>query len=275
MNPQPKNTQNIYRVVVLIIAIGIAAYLYMHQTHKAPVSGTGVATSTIPTSQATVASSTASGATGAYTIQALPLPTGTKLPPAPNYKLAITCTSAISTSQCSTLQSEAVTLQSRITKNGQDLQSWINLGTLHKTAGDYQTAILYWQYMTKMYPDNPAAFNNLGDIYTNFVKDYSKAESNYLTAIKVFPSDPAPYKNLFVLYTTTSYTGGVGAAEAILKKGIVANPKAVDLEVTLARYYKSLGRTADSKAAFDAAISSAQSQGQTQLATQIQQEAIQ
>lgn len=278
MNPQPQNTQNIYRVITLLIAIAIATYLYMHHvaTTTPTTNKTSAASSTIPNVQINLAPTTsATSPSGTYTVKAIPLSSGTNAPAVPNYKKSFTCIASISAAQCATLQSQAVTLEVAIAKNNQDLLAWINLGTVHKTAGDYQSAIIYWQYMANMYPTNPVAFSDLADMYMNFVKDYPKAEANYFAAIKAYPIDPSAYKNLFVLYTTTSYTGGVGAAEAILKQGITANPKAVDLEVTLARYYKSLGRTADAKAEFDVAIKNAQAQGNTALASQIQQEAIQ
>ena len=106
----------------------------------------------------------------------------------------------------------------------------------------------------------------------NFLHDYTKAEANYLVGIKDAPSTTAFYKDLFSLYTTTSYKPSNTAAENILKQGISANPKSVDLQMTLARYYKSLGRAADAKAEYDAAIANAKSQNQSDLAAQIQAE---
>jgi thioredoxin-like negative regulator of GroEL len=99
------------------------------------------------------------------------------------------------------------------------------------------------------------------------------ANTNYLAAIKINPGQPDFYRALFTLYTTTSYKPTATAAEDILKAGIAANAKAVDLQVLLARYYKSAGRASDAAAEYAVAVSNAQSQGNQPLATQIQQEA--
>lgn len=205
--------------------------------------------------------------TGDFTVEVVPQ----NLPPAPDFRTPIAFSSDIAEDVRTQIQATADTLIGRISNDSADLLSWIDLGMMHKIGGDYKGAEVLWIYVSKAAPANSIAFQNLGDLYQNFLKDYPKAESNFLTAIKITPNDPNPYRALFSLYTSV-HKVGTSAAENILKQGIQANPQSIDLQVILARYYKSVGRTAEAKAEYDAAIANAQAQGQLSLAAQVQDE---
>jgi tetratricopeptide (TPR) repeat protein len=176
---------------------------------------------------------------------------------------------------CTSLKAQAANAAAAIAKNVHDTDSWIVLGVARKEAGDYVGAAAAWQYVSAIAPTNPVSFNNLGDLYMNYLHDNAKAVSNYLTEIKNFPKSLDSYRNVFQIYTTTSYTGSATAAEDILKQGIAANPKAYDLEVLLARYYKAKGRTSDADTEYQAAAANATSQNLTDMATQIKAESAQ
>ena len=220
-------------VVVVVLAIG--GYFFWKQSTPV-VSPLMTATST--TSTSTVSLTTTGSSTPDYTTTLIPLPTTAG-------------TSASTQAQLAAL---------------------IDLGTADKGKDDYAGAEAAWIQATQIAPNNYVAFANLGDLYMNFLHDYAKADANYQAAIKDAATQPALYGDLFTLYTTTSYKPTATAAEDILKKGIAANPNAVELQVSLARYYKTLGRTADAKAEYDAAITNAKSQGETSLAAQLQTE---
>jgi len=205
---------------------------------------------------------------GGYTVTSLPV---SNTPATPEYTKSLVCTPSVPAETCTTIKQRAAAAAASISKNKLDVNAWIILGNMRKQAGDYTGAAAAWQYVSIISPTNIVSFNNLGDLYMNFLKDYPKAESNYLIQIKNKSDDANAYRSLFTLYSEL-YKKGTSSAEDILKKGIVANTKAIDLQVTLADYYKSQGRTAEAKAAYEAAIKSAQSQGQTSLAAQIQQE---
>ena len=270
MNPQNQNSHKTLISAVVIILLVIGAFLFLRSyrvvTDTTPTSPTATTSISVAT---TTQQSIVEGITGTGHFKVTMLG---DTPVVPDYKSIIVCQSNIPAAQCTQMQSQAVIFEQRIAKNVQDQMAWINLGTVRKVAGDYQGAIKAWQYIAKLYPTNPTAFANLADTYANFIKDYSKAETNYLTVIKLYPADTSSYTNLFTIYTTTSYKPTSTSAENILKRGITANPKAIDLQVILARYYKSLGRTADAKAQYTAAVANAQSQNNQSLATQIQQE---
>lgn len=265
-------TQLLLGFIIAVLVIGGIGYAFWQGAHKPGFRPESAATTTPGTTimqvSPTIMIVTTPGGSS-YTVAQVPI---SNPPAAPAYKGTITCPSDMSQEQCVSIQSQDATVVGKLNANPADSSAWIQLGTLREESGDYQGAVVAWNYVATLYPTNSAAYFNLGDLYMNFLKEYPKAEANYLLAMKYAPADTTIYTNLFTLYTTTPYSPGVTAAEDILKRGIAANPKAVDLQVTLARYYKSLGRTADAKAQYDAAIANAKSQGQTALATQIQTE---
>lgn len=260
-----------YFVLIVAIALVGAVGIYLISRSAQPagvvVGGSSATSTTTMVSSTTEIVTTPGG--GTYTITQIPI---SNPPAAPAYKGAITCPSTMSSDQCASIQSQDAVVVSHLSTSTTDFAAWVDLGTLRKEVGDYQGAASAWTYLTQVYPSNATAYANLGDLYANFLQEYPQAEANWLEAIKLNPNDTNPYKDLFTLYTTTSYHPSANSAVNILKQGIAANPNAVDMQVMLARYYKSQGDTTDAEAEYQAAIANAQSQGQTSLAAQIQTE---
>lgn len=260
-------------IVIVVIIVGVLVWKYLPSKSGTTIPtdmSTISTTSPISTAPAPSTSAHSSGITvGAGDMNIEQSIAKTDLP-RPDFTSPIPCTLAVEV--CTQVKSQQSTIISTLTKKPTDFWAWIDLGTLYKMTGDYRRAANIWEYVSAMYPKNITSFANLGDVYQNYLKEYARAESNYRTEIINSPAYVDSYRNLFTLYTTSTYHPSVTAAEDILKKGITANPKAVDLQVILARYYKSQGRTADAKTEYKAAIANAKSQGQASLATQIQQE---
>lgn len=189
----------------------------------------------------------------------------------PDFRAPVAYGADLSADVKAIIERKVADLQTQLQKNSLDLTAWLNLGAMKKMAGDFKGAETDWKFVTQASPKNTAAFWNLGDLYMNFLKNYPKAESAFKSVIAIEPANTQAYQALFQLYTDL-YKRGTGAAETILKQGIAANPDSVDLQVTLARYYKSQGRAADAKAEYDAAIANATRQHQTDLAAQIKTE---
>jgi lipopolysaccharide biosynthesis regulator YciM len=187
----------------------------------------------------------------------------------PDFKAPLTCAASVSADRCSALRADAKIQANALSKDSTNFKAWIGLGSDRKQAGEYTKAATAWEYVSTIYPTNVVSFNNLGDLYMNFIHDYTRAESNYLIEIKNKADNPEPYRALYQLYVLKKNNA---AAENILKKGISANPSATDLKVLLARLYVSLGRTADAKVQYQAAIAGANAAGQTSVANQIEQE---
>jgi len=261
------NTQNRNILIGIIILAALAAAVYFILQQQKPTT-TSMATSTSATSTYNLSTSTVPG----YTITEVPISSGSHTPIAPDYTMPLAFSSSVTPDERTSLQAQFVQVQAALAQNKLDFGSWITLGNLRKEAGDYAGAALDWQYASAEFPNNVVSFANLADLYTNFMPDYPKAAAAYKQEIKNNPSQPYIYEDLFQLYTT-QYPQGSSAPEAVLQQGIAANPKAVDLQLDLARYYKSKGETAQAQAEYQAAIANATAQGQTSSAAQIQQEA--
>lgn len=261
--------------LVLAVAIIAAGYLYQNRSDllariSAPVEA--VATSSQNAAFA-ITGQNAADERGSTSI--IPLASTDASIQMPDYKRPLTfpkSTTLNAEAQAALLKSYAKT-QAVVIKDPMQFNEWIFLGNDHLIAGNFTIAQEYWEYASLRWPTNQASFNNLGDLYMNYLKDYPKAEKNWLQGMKNKSNDPGVYANLFSLYSNTSYKPSNTAAEDILKKGIVANPRAVDLQYLLAQYYKKLGRTADAQAMFTAAADNATRQGQTALAVQIKLDA--
>ena len=192
----------------------------------------------------------------------------------PDFRAPIQFSQNISADVKQALQKAAKTLGDRLAKDSLDLKSWVDLGAVHKMGGDYKGAEAAWKFVTQAAPTNSIVYNNLGDLYMNFTKEYTKSEKAYLEAIRLSPTDESPYMNLYAMYTNF-YKKGTSAAEDILKKGVAAVPDSVNLHVQLARFYKTAGNASAAKPQYDAAIAAAKKAGQEAVAAEIQTEARQ
>jgi tetratricopeptide (TPR) repeat protein len=113
-------------------------------------------------------------------------------------------------------------LISDLKKNPDSFDNWLNLGTQRKTINDYEGAGECWEYAGVIRPLNYVSYNNLGELYGYYLKDYKKAEENYLTAIKNGPDQVYIYRNMYEFYRNV--TEDDAKAKAILGKGIATNP---------------------------------------------------
>lgn len=118
-----------------------------------------------------------------------------------------------------------------------DLDNWLELGVLYKSAKDYEGARLVWEYASLIRPKNTSSSANLGDLYHFYIRDYPKAELALKKMIENDPKMTEGYMRLFDLYSISYKTETTLAAD-ILKKGIEVNPKDVGLTITLGDYYK-------------------------------------
>lgn len=188
---------------------------------------------------------------------------------APAYKTPINFSGNLSADVKAQINASLAKAQAAIAADPHTFTGWINLGTAHKMGGDYTFAATIWEYMAKVFPTSETPFFNLASLYDYQLKDYPKAEADYLQASKNNPGDTTVYHDLSVLYEY-KYKTDTNLAETILQKGISLNPGAYDLQVSLAEYYVRHGRTAEAKTEYQAAIANAKRQGFTSVAASIQ-----
>ncbi len=155
--------------------------------------------------------------------------------------------------------------------NPQNEGGWLQLAIYKKTLRDYKASIEILDYVAILWPKDYIPFNNLADLYQFYVKNYPLAEKNWLKVIELKPDYTDAYKNLFALYDTV-YTEKREKALPVLLKGIDSNPKAIDLMISAARYYKTAGDKLYANIYYSKAVSEAKLQGNQQLQASIQSE---
>ena len=171
------------------------------------------------------APSTSPGQTATTTTDATSTQTGSSSPDlvlvTPDYQKPIAFSASVSSDIRTQLNARLAQIQADLTQNPLDIKAWINLGAVHKMGGDFAAAEQYWQYVLTITP-NTTALYNLGDLYQNFLKDYTKAEAYFMKVIEQQPTNVNAYANLFTLYHYT-LKDDTKAAD-ILKEGLTANP---------------------------------------------------
>lgn len=135
-------------------------------------------------------------------------------------------------------------LRERLEENPADYPSWLDLAINYKVIEDYEGAREIWEYVTLAAPMEPVSFQNLGNLYDLYLKDYEKAEARYKEAIRLAPDQAQTYMGLHELYRY-SYKTDTNAAVEVLIEGVraVTPPADFDLRVMLAGYYKEKGDT--------------------------------
>lgn len=121
-----------------------------------------------------------------------------------------------------------------------NLQSINDVARLKRLFGDFEGARLAWEYANIIRPKNSLSFSNLAAMYHYDLKDYQKAEENYMVSVANDPDDVPTIRNLFELYRY-SLKDDV-RAEALLLESIEVNPEAPDLTALLAGLYAETGR---------------------------------
>ena len=133
------------------------------------------------------------------------------------------------------------------------LNQWLDLGSYRKLMGDYTGAIDAWNFAAVIRPKDYVIFHNLGDLYGFYLKNYSKAEENFLKSIVLKPANEDAYIQLATIYQY-SYKEKSGETEGILLKGISSNLGSATLRIALGNYYKTIGRNIDALKYFEDAF---------------------
>lgn len=162
-------------------------------------------------------------------------------------------------------------LTEELKKDNNLFSNWIELGLYRKLIKDYEGAKEVWEYTNLVWPKNNISFNNLGDLYHFYLKDFPKAEQNLRTAIENNKQNTGTYTALHELYKY-SYKQDTILVTDILFEGLAENPNNIDLLTTLAAYYKETGNTINAKKYYEQARDEAQKLGNIQLVELLNEE---
>ncbi len=163
-----------------------------------------------------------------------------KLPPAPSLVRSTDFGIALNPEIKAAVITRLNTTIAAIQKEPTNISNWIDLGLNRKTLGDYEGARQAWEYAKALSPNgNIVPYNNLGDLYHFYLKDYPKSEENWKKVIALKPDYIQGYRGLYELYTY-SYKEKAAEIPVFLKLGIAKNPSSTDLKQMLADYQKTL-----------------------------------
>lgn len=148
-----------------------------------------------------------------------------------------------------------------VTVSGSDISAGevnglIQSGILKQNKGDYKGAEKDWLAAQQMSPNNLVPYNNLGNLYHYYLKDFPRAETNLLKVIELDPGYISGYRNLLDLYRY-SYQQNTTKAVDIIQQGLKANPKNIDLFVLLASYYQEKGDMKNARIQYNNALTEA------------------
>jgi tetratricopeptide (TPR) repeat protein len=250
-------------VVILVLASCLGLYMYQDIKSKNNVSSQNSSTTT-PTVNNGIQ------ATGGYTVEQIPL-NSSLAAKQPNLDRPILFGPDTTPEVKKIITTNVSNFVAKLKKDSSSLSDWMGLGAQLKIAGDYKWAEEVWKYTGLLSPAYYVSFNNLGDLYAHYVTNYPKAEENFKKVILLKPDYIDSYRALYELYRY-SYTEKASLAPQVLKDGLAANPKSTDLMILLAQYYKETGDTTNARMYYQKAITEAKTQGNTSLATLIEQE---
>ena len=114
-------------------------------------------------------------------------------------------------------------LKKNIKNNIDVYNSLLQIGLYNKMAGDYKGAIIYFEYVSKVYSTDYISYGNLGDIYGYYLKDVALSELNYNKAISNSPYQEYLYFQLASMFKDVA--NDREKALEVIERGLKALPK--------------------------------------------------
>lgn len=193
--------------------------------------------------------------------------------PIPDLNRPVTALIPLSQFAESDARKNIASLTEILKKNPDDFSAWVSLGVYRKVLGDYNGAEEVLTYVTRRWPTDFVAYNNLGNLYSEELRDFPKAEANFLKAADLRSSFVQSYVNLYELYRYSYKEKETQAPQALLR-GLERNPTDFNLMLTLARYYAETGAKESSAMYYKMAIQWAETEKKAGLAESLRKEAL-
>ncbi len=267
MTQMTKNQKILGTIAGLIIIIALAAAYFRGDFGLRSKSGEQTASSTINIGNLNLDSSGEAGQDG-VTVK---IESIGNFPPAPKFPRKINYPESYSAEARNIMDKKVADLVSLLNKNSRNIEAWLDIGIVYKQVGDYSGAREAWEYVGLLSPKGIVSFNNLGDLYHYYLKDYPKSEKSFLQAIKNDSKYIISYINLHELYKF-SYQTDTSKAVDVLKQGISANPGNIDLLITLASYYRDKGDSKNARIYYEESLQKAKDAGNQALVDAINAE---
>lgn len=131
-------------------------------------------------------------------------------------------------------------LAAKVAETSTDVDSWLAAAGIKKFWNDFAGARDIWEYLTRLAPEHPIAFYNLGNLAKLVDRDFASAESLYRAALKKDPTFVLASFDLAELYWEF-VPSRKNEAFPVLEASLKVVPNEVTTLVTLSRYHKELG----------------------------------
>jgi hypothetical protein len=224
MNEQGKKWYGIVAAAVVIIA-ALGWYFSYHNKAAAPSGNNGGLS--VSTTTPGAATST-SGASGGVQVGAIADTGGI---PMPNLNRPYTPPSNLPASVQADDKKAVADAIAQLKIDPNHLAYWLQLAIYRKGANDYAGAEEIWLYCTKRWPTDFTAFEDLGDLYANYMHESAQAVEYWNKAIAIAPKHTYNYINLATFQDINMHDKA--AAQATLQAGLKANPGNADLQYAL------------------------------------------
>jgi tetratricopeptide (TPR) repeat protein len=126
-----------------------------------------------------------------------------------------------------------------LASNFDTLQGVNNVAMAKQHLGDFDGAIIAWEYANIIRPKNSLSFSNLAALYHYDLKQFDKAEENYKISLENDPADLPTWRNFYDLYHYSLKDDK--KAEGLLLQAIGLNPEMADLYSLVGSFYKDIG----------------------------------
>jgi len=223
-------------VIVLVAAllIGAGAFIWHKKNSQIPVlsSSATTTTTTVVGSGGTIVTQ----GSGGYTITPVPLSEGKGVPqPLPDLDRKVVFTNTtLPADQKAMVSQKILSIQTDLKKNAANFPDWINLGMYEKMAGDYQGALLTWQYAARLAPSSYIPPADIGNLYVYFLSDTVKGEDYFKQAIAKGPDQSNLYIQLAEVYR--DFDKDLTKARALVDQGLAKipnDPGLLDMKASL------------------------------------------